>query len=73
MELTPDNKTYIDPLSYEQLLSRWRFAPTGDPWFQDPTGRYWGEHMAKLRDQDPGAAVAASKRIGRGDRNAMGW
>jgi len=35
MKLTPENKAYIDRLSYEGLLSRWRNAPLGDRWFQD--------------------------------------
>ena len=33
MDLTAENKAHIDGLSYEGLLSRWRFAPVGDPWF----------------------------------------
>ena len=49
MKLTPD-KAYIDSLSYEQLLSKWRFAPIGDPWFQGETGDYWGKRMKELRD-----------------------
>lgn len=64
MDLTPERKAIIDNYSYEQLLSRWRFAPTGDPWFQGETGDYWGDRMAFLRDQDNAAHVAASKRIG---------
>ena len=32
------NKRHIDNLTYGQLLSRWRFAPIGDPWFQGETG-----------------------------------
>lgn len=64
MELTPENKTYIDSLSYRELLSKWRFAPVGDKWFQGETGKYWGKRMAELKAKDPGAAVAASKSIG---------
>ena len=64
MKLTDKNKAYIDNLSYEALLSRWRFAPVGDLWFQDETGTYWGKRMAELRNQDNAAAVAASKAIG---------
>lgn len=66
MNLTPENKAHIDGLSYEELLSRWRFAPVGDPWFQDETGTYWGERMKQLRNEPGGQdrAVAASKRIG---------
>lgn len=64
MDLTPANKAHIDGLSYHALLSRWRHAPSGDPWFQDETGKYWATRMQELRDQDQGAAVQASKDIG---------
>ncbi len=64
MTLTPERKAHIDSLSYESLLSRWRFAPVGDAWFQDETGRYWNQRMSELRSQDPEGAVAASKSLG---------
>jgi hypothetical protein len=40
MQLTEENKKYIDGLSYESLLSKWRFAPVGDKWFEGDTGTY---------------------------------
>jgi hypothetical protein len=64
MKLTPENKAYIDSLTYEQLLYKWRFTPTGDKWMQDETGGYWGQRMAELRAADPDGAVQASKQIG---------
>lgn len=66
MDLTPENKTRIDGMSYEALLRHWRFAPSGDPWFQGETGEYWGKRMAELRNQPGGQEghVTASKRIG---------
>lgn len=64
MDLTEERKAHIDSLSYEGLLQKWRFAPVGDPWFQGETGTYWGERMGKVRSQNEGGAVAASKRIG---------
>lgn len=64
MELTPENKTYIDSLSLGELLQRMRFSPCGDPWFQDDTGTYWLKRYAELRDANPDSAVAASKAIG---------
>ena len=64
MELTPENKAHIDSLSYEELLRHNRYAPAGDPWFAGDTGTYWLKRMAEQRAVDPGAAVAASKRIG---------
>ena len=63
MDLTDKNKTHIDEMSYEGLLSHWRFAPSGDPWFQGETGKYWGKRMGELKSKDPAGAVAASKRL----------
>lgn len=63
MKLTDENKQYIDNLSYESLLDRWRFAPIGDEWFQDETGDYWAKRMAELREKGADH-VRASKSIG---------
>lgn len=63
MNLTPENKAHIDSLSYEQLLSRWRFAPLGDPWFQGETGDYWSKRMKELREAGTDH-VQVSKNIG---------
>jgi hypothetical protein len=63
MKLTPENKAIIDAKSYESLLSHWRFAPVGDPWFQDETGEYWGNRMKQLRKSGANH-VGASKSIG---------
>jgi hypothetical protein len=64
MELTPDNKRYIDQLSHYELLERLRRAPIGDPWFLDETGVYWVQRRRELADADHSAAVADSKAIG---------
>ena len=65
MELTKENKKHIDGLSYEQLLSHWRFALSGDPWFQGETGDYWGRVMnIKKKDIGQVEAVNVSKDIG---------
>jgi hypothetical protein len=63
MNLTDDNKAHIDALSYEQLLRQWRNSPSGDPWFQGETGKYWGDRMNTLRSEGADH-VGASKRIG---------
>jgi hypothetical protein len=63
MNLTPENKAYIDKLSYQSLLSSWRFAPVGDKWFQGETGDYWSKRMRELREQGADH-VGASKAIG---------
>ena len=62
MDLTNENKQFIDSLTYHELLSRWRFAPEGDPWFQSETGNYWGERIRELREQGADY-VSASKTI----------
>lgn len=63
MDLTEKNKAHIDSLSYEALLSVWRFAPVGDQWFQGETGTYWGQRMRGLRDKGADH-VGASKTLG---------
>jgi hypothetical protein len=63
MDLTEENKKYIDSLSHYDLLSHWRYAPSGDKWFQGETGEYWGKRMAELRAKDPAQAVADSKAL----------
>lgn len=66
MELTEKRRKYIDGLSYEALLSRWRFAPVGDPWFEGETGQYWSQRMTQERSKPGGdeAHVSASKSLG---------
>lgn len=63
MNLTPENKAHIDSYSYYGLLSHWRFAPAGDPWFQGETGDYWSKRMKELRDKGADH-VDASKALG---------
>lgn len=63
MELTAERKAKIDAMSYEELLSKWRFAPIGDPMFQGETGEYFGQRMKELRDAGADH-VGASKRLG---------
>lgn len=58
-------KAWIDGASYEALLSRWRFAPVGSPWFQGEIGEYYMKKMAEKRATVGDAAhVSASKSIG---------
>lgn len=63
MKLTAENKATIDAKSYEGLLSKWRFAPAGDPWFEGETGDYWASRMNELRNNGADH-VGASKSIG---------
>lgn len=46
-----DMKYWIDTASYEQLLSRWRFASIGSPWFTGDVGQYYKEVMGKKREE----------------------
>ena len=56
---------WIDAASYEQLLRKWRFTPSGDPLFEGEVGEYYQKAMEKAREAvGPAEAVAASKRIG---------
>jgi len=61
VNLTPENKEHIDSLSYYVLLSRWRFSPSGDLWFQGETGDYWGKRMNEIKPENH---VQISKDIG---------
>lgn len=51
MDLTEENKKYIDCKSYEDLLFDWRNAPVGSPWFQGETGDYLVKLIDELRAQ----------------------
>ena len=63
--MTKEQKNWIDNASYEQLLSKWRFAPIGDTMFQGDTGDYYSKVMAKKKKEvGDGAHVAASKKLG---------
>ena len=63
--VTPDQKAWIDGAAYESLLSKWRFAPAGDPMFTGETGKYYSETMARRRTEiGPQSHTAASKSIG---------
>lgn len=63
MKLTDDIKKEIDSMSYENLLSLWRFAPAGDKWFQGERGDYFSKRMADLRKHGADH-VGASKFVG---------
>lgn len=58
-------KNQIDSMTYEEMLSKWRFAPIGDPMFQGETGDYYKKVMKKKKDQLlDGEHVSISKKIG---------
>lgn len=58
-------KDWIDKASYTQLLSNWRNAPIGSPFFQGEIGDYYAKIMAQKRKEVGNAShVKASKTIG---------
>lgn len=62
---TSEMKEWIDNANYEELLSRWRFAPSGSIWFQGEIGVYYKEVMKKKGEEiGNDARVQASKNIG---------
>lgn len=62
-----EDKKSIDKMSYESMLSLWRFAPAGHPMFQGDTGEYYSKVMQEKREQIGNKAhVATSKSIGFG-------
>ncbi len=61
-------KVWIDAASYQQLLSNWRFALAGCPWFVGEVGEYYATVMKREKTKTPhDEQVAISKAIGWGD------
>jgi len=63
MDLTPELKAEIDSKSHYELLSRIRFAPSGDEMFQGESGEYWIQRRGELQSANPQQAVADSKAL----------
>ena len=60
------HKQWIDAASYKELLTKWRFEPTGSEWFQPPLGDYFAETMKRKKAEIPHEKqAAASKELGR--------
>jgi zona occludens toxin (predicted ATPase) len=58
-------KKWIDNASYEDLFRKWRFAPTGDLFFQDEMGRYFKKVMlVKRMEVGDREHTRVSKKIG---------
>ena len=65
MKCNPLFKKWIDDASYEQMLAKWRHAPSDDPMFSGETGQYFKTVMMKKKSEiSPEAAVQASKSVG---------
>ncbi len=58
-------KAWIDKASYVSLLKKWRFEPSGSPWFGGEMGKYYEEVISKKRlEIGDEAASQASKDVG---------
>lgn len=56
---------WIDNASYQELLRKNRFEPSGSPWFAGPVGDHFLDVMKTKREEVGHAGhVAASKTIG---------
>lgn len=65
--MTPEEKKWIDESTYEQLLTRWRHAPVGDPIFTAEAGAYYQAVMRMKKDAlSFGKRVEISKSVGWG-------
>ena len=63
--MTEKLKKQINEMSYESMLSRWRFAPLGDPLFQGEIGDYFAKVMREKREKlEEGEHARISKKIG---------
>jgi hypothetical protein len=56
-------KKWIDSATYEQLLYRWRYGPTGDEMFRGDIYRYYKAVMEQHRIKNPVGHIRASKAI----------
>jgi hypothetical protein len=58
-------KNKIDEMNYAEMLSKWRFSPSGNPMFEGETGDYFRQSMNEKKEKlAPGEHVAISKAIG---------
>lgn len=63
--MTDTMKNTIDNMTYEEMLSRWRFAAIGDPMFSGEVGDYFTAVFAQKRKSVSNAQhVQASKNLG---------
>jgi hypothetical protein len=58
---------WIDHADLEALLSRWRFEPTGSPWFVGAVAEHYSATMKQRQAEvGPAAWTDASKNVGWG-------
>ena len=67
IKINRDTKEAIDNMNYIGMLSLWRNAPSGHPYFEGETGEYFSAVMKNKRDKISDAEhTKASKSIGWG-------
>lgn len=60
-------RVWIENASYQELLYKWRFEPSGSPWFQGDVGVYYHNVLRQRKDSlTPAERVTASKQVGWG-------
>jgi hypothetical protein len=65
MILTEQLKKEIDNMTYEQMLSRWRFSPVGDQMFTEESGKYFAQVMREKKNNlSESEHVKVSKDLG---------
>jgi len=65
--MTDDERiAWIDQASDYELLSRWRFEPSGSPWFMGSVGNYCDNVVEALRKRrlEDGTWAQLSKEVG---------
>ena len=50
MPINPNMQKIIDKMSYEEMLRKWRFTPSGSPFFEGELGQYFKKRMLLLRN-----------------------
>ena len=65
MELTVEVIKTIEKMSYEQMLKKHRFAPSGDPMFEGDSGWLFSKNMEiKKMELSHDERVRISKKVG---------
>ena len=49
--ISEEMKKIIDNMNYRTMLTKWRFALSGDPMFQGEVGKYFEKVMIELRKE----------------------
>ena len=65
--INEEMKNWIDNASYEELLRKWRFDPSGPGFFQGEIGLYFQQKMSEKKNKlSHEEQVRISKAVGLG-------